>query len=304
MLRGSRQKWMGVFFAIALVVITYFMAHSIWTEWSEIRSYQWQIHLGWLILAAAILWSVSIILVLLWRYLITQISDCRLGFVSLFRIAALANLGKYLPGKIWSVLGMIYLLRQEGLSSSVAIVSASLHQVFTLLSGIIFILVILGTEVLHDTLVFPFIIVGGIGAIVLYPPLFRRGLNMLMRFLGREPLVVNLTMFQNLFLLSIYIVPWVLYGSSFWCLLKGIGISGGEFLETGAKFSAAYLLGFLAIFAPGGIGVREGTLMFLFSATMPPGIAAIIAVVARLWMTLIEVTQILPFLKSLKKLVR
>jgi uncharacterized membrane protein YbhN (UPF0104 family) len=48
-------------------------------------------------------------------------------------------------------------------------------------------------------------------------------------------------------------------------------------------------LGLIAIFAPSGLGVREGVLVYLLSLMMPPPIAVIISILTRIWMTLIEI---------------
>jgi uncharacterized membrane protein YbhN (UPF0104 family) len=50
----------------------------------------------------------------------------------------------------------------------------------------------------------------------------------------------------------------------------------------------ANLLGLIAIFAPGGLGVREGILVYFLSYVMPGPVAVVLSVLSRLWMTLIE----------------
>jgi uncharacterized membrane protein YbhN (UPF0104 family) len=45
----------------------------------------------------------------------------------------------------------------------------------------------------------------------------------------------------------------------------------------------------IAIFAPSGLGVREGALVYLLSLMMATPVAVIIAVLTRIWMTLIEI---------------
>jgi len=48
-------------------------------------------------------------------------------------------------------------------------------------------------------------------------------------------------------------------------------------------------LGLIAIFAPSGLGVREGVLVYLLSFMMATPVAVIISILTRLWMTLIEI---------------
>jgi uncharacterized membrane protein YbhN (UPF0104 family) len=48
-------------------------------------------------------------------------------------------------------------------------------------------------------------------------------------------------------------------------------------------------LGLIAIFAPSGLGVREGALVYLLSFMMATPVAVIISILTRIWMTLIEI---------------
>jgi hypothetical protein len=57
---------------------------------------------------------------------------------------------------------------------------------------------------------------------------------------------------------------------------------------TGA-YAFSLNIGFLAIFTPGGIGVREGVLVFLLSSIFPLPVSTLISLLSRLWMTLGEV---------------
>jgi uncharacterized membrane protein YbhN (UPF0104 family) len=57
---------------------------------------------------------------------------------------------------------------------------------------------------------------------------------------------------------------------------------------TGA-LAASTMLGLMAIFAPSGLGVREGALVYLLSFVMAAPVAVIISILTRIWMTLIEI---------------
>jgi uncharacterized membrane protein YbhN (UPF0104 family) len=48
-------------------------------------------------------------------------------------------------------------------------------------------------------------------------------------------------------------------------------------------------LGLIAIFAPSGLGVREGALVYILSFMMATPVAVIISILTRIWMTLVEI---------------
>ena len=48
-----------------------------------------------------------------------------------------------------------------------------------------------------------------------------------------------------------------------------------------ASFSAAWLIGFLAVFAPGGIGIREAVIILLLSTLLSVEQATLCAIISR-----------------------
>jgi uncharacterized membrane protein YbhN (UPF0104 family) len=287
-----KNKLTTVLFVIVLVIISYFIGKSISSQWVQIRHYHWKLHYGWLLCSAALFWVITFHLLILWRYLLYKVSGRKMRLVTAFRITVLANLGKYIPGKVWTVLGMFYMLNREGYSTTTALACSVLHQGFTLAAGMVFIPMILGEEILPGMPLLLLSIGAAISVLILYPPVFRRLLNLGLRILRREPIDVTLTFGQSIVLFLLYMFSWIMYGTTFWCLLHGLSIQSIPYWKTVASYGAAYLLGFVALFAPGGLGVREGILTVLMAGILEPGIAALVAVVARLWMTLLEVSQV------------
>jgi uncharacterized membrane protein YbhN (UPF0104 family) len=65
-----------------------------------------------------------------------------------------------------------------------------------------------------------------------------------------------------------------------------------------AVYASSYVIGYLALALPGGIGVREGaqTKMLTILGVATLGQAATIAVTSRLWLTVLEIVPALVFL--------
>lgn len=93
------------------------------------------------------------------------------------------------------------------------------------------------------------------------------------------------------------VLPWVAYGVAFW--LFGRGLLGpaapGVVLAT-AAFVGSYVAGILAVFAPGGIGVREAAMVVLLSPAVGPAAALLLAVASRLWLVALEIATALAVL--------
>jgi uncharacterized membrane protein YbhN (UPF0104 family) len=135
-------------------------------------------------------------------------------------------------------------------------------------------------------------ILGGLavmGVVALVPPVLRRITGLWFRLARTEP-PEGLRVGPSLVIRwgTLYVVNWIVYALSFWILVKSFDLPG-SLAETGPAFAAAYVLGYVAIFAPAGIGVRESFLTVFLGPVMGAGTAATLAVIARLWSTGVEV---------------
>ncbi|HVF20101.1 MAG TPA: hypothetical protein VNA14_07655, partial [Mycobacteriales bacterium] len=85
---------------------------------------------------------------------------------------------------------------------------------------------------------------------------------------------------------------WLLIGAHVWVLARGLGAD-----ESGLRLYAiclgAYTLGwaagFLVFIAPAGAGAREAALAVLIGSVLPAGAATLLALIARLVLTLTDV---------------
>ena len=87
---------------------------------------------------------------------------------------------------------------------------------------------------------------------------------------------------------ALTLLGWLLYGASFWALGRGLGIANLDLPTASATFALGYVLGLLALFAPGGVGVREFTLIALLTPSIGGGAAIGLSVASRLQLTLTE----------------
>jgi glycosyltransferase 2 family protein len=98
-------------------------------------------------------------------------------------------------------------------------------------------------------------------------------------------------------------VAWLMYGIAFWLFTKGVlGTAPGALRNYVAVFAGSYLIGFLAIFSPAGVGVREGAMgIALQRAGFAAGPAYLLVVASRLWLTALEVIPPLIFLAFVRR---
>jgi glycosyltransferase 2 family protein len=115
----------------------------------------------------------------------------------------------------------------------------------------------------------------------------------------RRPIVVGRIPHMAIWVAAlISAASWVVYGVAF--RVMAVGVLGGATGAVGtyiAVFTASYLAGFLALIAPGGVGVRE-IVMFagLRQAGFTGGEATLLVVSSRVWLTILEIVPAVLFL--------
>ncbi len=286
-------------YSLAAVAV-YFAGAQVAHQWPELTSYDWQINIGWLILSIIGHLVTFLLFSRVWCILISGFGY-KVPLKYGFKIAYIANLGRYIPGKIWPVFGMTYLAKQIGVREEVAVTSWIVAMLFTLPSAFMAgaFAVILYPDLLaevHEVLygttawIFAAVTLGVSLVLVLVPNKFLAIFNIGLRLFKRPPLGFRLSVRTAAGVYGGYFVCWLCYGLSFWVLIKAIVAEPAiPALATAGSFILAYQVGYLAMFAPGGLGVRELALGALLTPFLGP-VSAGIAVAARVWNIVCELT--------------
>ncbi len=241
------------------------------------------------LLVVGYLWTAS-----LWGRLVRDLGGPRLSAWTSVRVFMVANLGRYIPGKIWQIAGLAYLAKREGVQASVATGAAILGQGLALLgAALVGIVALFGPNEIWRQVGWVGL-VAGIGAAltiiaaVVIAPFFRRVVALWFRLTRTDPPDHSLGSGNaGLRWLALYVMNWGIYATAFWLLYLSFGESG-SFLQVGPTFAAAYLVGYIAVFAPAGAGIREVALVVLLQPVMAGDAAFVLAVIARLWTTAVE----------------
>lgn len=225
----------------------------------------------------------------LWGVMVEELGDRPPKLIASLRIVFTANLGRYLPGKLWQIAGLAVLARREGVSATVATTAGVLGQAFSLAAvGTLAAPVLLGPESdVQRAGVAVLLVLMAFAVLASIPPLLHRALALVFR-VARAPSekVPRVRAFFAVRWFVLYLLNWAAYGLAFLLFVRGLGLAAGA-LDLVSAFAGAYLLGYVAVFAPAGIGVREGFLVALLQPSL--GTAAVgVAILARVWMTLAE----------------
>ena len=224
----------------------------------------------------------------LWGRIVRGLGGPHLPPFTSVRLFMVANLGRYVPGKVWQIAGLVALARTRGVSGATATAAAVLGQGAGLAAATAVGLFSLRTVAEGEawTWAVPVILLGG-AALGLAPPVFHAVVGAWFR-LARTAEPEGLEPARAMEWLLVGLASWLVYGWAFWALVTGLGLEVA-LIPTASAFAAAYVLGYVMVFAPAGIGVREGFLVALLAPQVGAGAAGAVAIVARLWTTALEV---------------
>ena len=276
---------------IFAAAVLFFAATSLATQWAKFETRLPHLHFEWEWIAAA----TAVILVTYglliegWRRILVA-WDSHLPFRDAARIWFLSNLGKYVPGNIWSLTAMGVMAKRRGLSAIAAPGASVIMQTVSLATGTGIVMVtsatLLGQPVLVGLSVLLLVILL-LAAPRFLPPLA----SWISGLIGRQiaPPTVPATSIWTAAIAGT--LSWIFYGIAFQSFVRGLlGAAPGELSTYIAAYTAAYILGFISPIAPAGLGVRELTLAAFMTqlGLANEADAAIVAIAARLWLTIVE----------------
>jgi uncharacterized membrane protein YbhN (UPF0104 family) len=278
-----------------VVAIFAVLGKMVWGNWNQVREASFTLHPFPLILSILIFAFSYFIQIWAW-YLITLKLKIALSASETLQIWFYSQLGKYLPGKIWLFLGRVSYYASRGKSKKSISVALYFEMVTVIVGGsLIFLAALLmfkeigpfysGRQI--SWLVLAFII---LAFILLHPRVLQKILNWTLAQFKKEPIYLSISYSDILWILFVCIVAWVVGGIGFYLFVDSVySVSSRYILFLTGALAISSTLGLIAIFAPSGLGVREGALVYLFSFMMAAPVAVIISVLTRIWMTLIEI---------------
>lgn len=290
---------------LAAVVIG-FAARAIARQWQDVAPALQNLRVDWsrVLASGIIVIATYLLLVEAWRSTLRAWGD-RLPYRTAARIWFVSNLGKYLPGKVWQIAAMGAMAQQSGVSAAAAIGSALVVNVVSIIAGVAVIVATAGKRVAlavgsqtntvderTSVLIAVAVVILGLAALALTPVIVPRLAKLAARISGKTISVPSVPPRAIWIAAASTAASWVLYGIAFALFANGITPRvAGNAASYIAVYTGSYLAGYLALFVPGGVGVREAALVlamprFQLASTAD---ATIIAITSRLWLTVLEI---------------
>lgn len=207
-----------------------------------------------------------------------------LDVLSSLRGYFVGQLGKYVPGGIWAIMGRGEWARSNGVPAAIAYSSVLLSIGSAYLAAVLLAAALVPLSGLFGAdgggwfglvlLLLP------LGFGLLHPRAVQAGLTLLRRLTGRD-LALTIPSWRASSAIVVRQLPsWLLIGLVNVAIASAFG-GGGNTVNLILATVISWVVGFLALPVPGGIGVRESVFVAL-ATSLPAGVAATVAVVARL----------------------
>jgi glycosyltransferase 2 family protein len=262
-----------------------FVVRTLARDWDEVVAAIEVLDPRLAVLALVVGASAMLQIGLAWRRALRIVGVDRPVVDTLYRYFV-GQLGKYVPGGIWPVVGRAEMARRGGVPGGAAYSSTVLSLGTTYLGAM---------AVAVATLPFGLdgqgtgrwvLVLLPLGILALHPWCIEQVLRLADR-IGRRPAIVVPSWGTNVRLLLRHLPAWLAIALATWILAVALG-DGGMIGNVVFATTLSWVVGFLIVPVPGGVGVREA--VFVAAATsLPSGIAAAVAVTARLVFIAVDV---------------
>ena len=281
------------------VVMLAAVVYAIAKNWADVSAYLRQISLStflWSTLAAGIgTWLTMIG----WKVILRDLgSDLHLAPAS--GVYFVGQLGKYLPGSLWSVLVQADIASHLKVPRRRTAVTGLLALGFALLTGLLVGLpaasFLLNRSASSE---FDWWLLLGIPILVVLcvPRVLNAVIARMLRAMRRPALEHELSAGAVLRAVGIFIAVWLCFGVHTLLLAQAVANDGAPHpdLTTAAMtgYALSVSLGMLTVVLPAGIGAREGLLTVILSTAMPTSAAAAVAIMSRFIVTIVDVVAAL-----------
>jgi uncharacterized membrane protein YbhN (UPF0104 family) len=273
-----------------IITIFVFLLRNLILNWSKIPFENLQMHVPLIILSFCALGLHFICYSKSWQKIMYAL-DAPITYAQSIWMIATTQIGKYLPGKVWYMIGRVYVgkkasIEGKSLALSMVLETGLLHVT----GGIIFLITTVAAGNYNVSWLIISIVLIITAIIILHPKILGRVANFFLRIF-RKPQIQSTLTYRQIIHISVYFFGlWIGQVIGFYFLVRAIyPIPLFHILNLASAYTLAWISGSVAIFTPAGLGIREGVMTLLLSSILPMPLAIAISFIARVWITIFEV---------------
>jgi hypothetical protein len=295
------QRTLGV---VITAAIFYWMFKPVYQHWDKVK--EPLLKLNWWYFALGVVMFAMFLFVfrvLSWWWILAKFGH-PLPKAPVMRIWSISELARYLPGMIWQVVGRVFLIKPYGVNPSVCSTSQVLEVTIFLLANLLVsltCLIWLGIKTDRQLRPYFYAVMALVPLLLvfLHPRVFYGIFDWVMLKL-KTPVIEQRLRKRELLGLGLWAIVGLLWQSlAMWMVIHGpLQLQFTKWWVIAGAYCLAWSAGFLAFWAPGGLGVREFVFMLAMQVALPAPVRAqfadpailtaflaFLAVLLRLWVT-------------------
>ena len=287
---GPRAAVFGpAFVGVAIAVVCgWFVVSRVLSQWDEVRDEVADASVGWLVLAVVLALAGMTWIAACWRRAIALLGH-RTGRRLTLAWYFSGEIGKYVPGGVWPVLGRGELARRGGVPRARAYPSVGLSLVALYLAALSVASVLVPLDLAEQSespAALALLALLPLGLAALHPAVLTRVRDRVARLAGRGADIEIPPWRHTVNLVAAYVPAWLFICAATWCVARAL-VPDPPVVRIGIATTLSWTAGFVALPVPAGAGVREA--VFVAAAGLPTGLGATIAVGSRLGFLLADV---------------
>ncbi|MFH1749719.1 MAG: lysylphosphatidylglycerol synthase transmembrane domain-containing protein [bacterium] len=284
------------FQAIVIILIVFFIGKILWDNWSELQDFDWQINWWYFILAIMFHTLSFFVLGFSWNRILTEVSGQTLDTKKVWKIFFTSQIIRYIPGNVWSFINLgVANSEKLGIRKTHTLLAIFIEIALRMAVGALISVIVL-YEIFHKFSLFYYAIlvitVFGALFVIFNQKILNSILNWLFRKKGEN--FISQAKFKKRTLVGlsgIFALHWIVFGIGLYFLIISLGIDISIYKAIGVDI-LSWIVGYLSLITPSGVGVREATMIILLSPYMTVAIATVVSLLARLMFVIGELLNL------------
>ena len=290
MAERGRTRVLAVGRVVVAVVVLGVVVWGVARSWDEISVALRRVDVATVVLATALAGLGTVLTMVGWKVLLADLGS-PLHPAPAAGVFFVGQLGKYLPGSVWTVVAQTDMAarlgvprRRTGVAGLVALGMSVLTGLLVGVAAVPHLVRASGPGLLVVLVVAAVVLLG-----LCWPPVLNRLVAVGLRVLRREPLEHLLSTRAVLLAAGTYVLAWLCFGLHTLVLARAMGLTSDGVTPALTGYALAGVTGMVAIVLPAGLGAREGLLALVLGPVLPGGGAVAVAILSRFVVTVVDV---------------
>lgn len=264
-------------------------------NWDAIRTYHFAINVYYIVASIFVISIAYIMDTYIWQICINNYLHRKLNFCECMVLYNTTAMFKYIPGKIWTYAAQIALMSSKGIAKAVLIYINMICFICFAFVSVLYALYyyLLSLQVVPwgvAVLILILLIALDFVFIIWNTSIINYLIIPINRIFSMEIQPIKMKNSLFVYVQLLYFFAYIPLGIGTYFLAKGIGmdIPFSNIFAIMAAISVSAILGYIAFFSPGGLGVREGAMLVMLKQFTNVETALILPIVMRLIYIIID----------------